>query len=705
MIQKAKLPFSRLFMLVIMLAVIVSGSTPIVSYAAVNVPGQIRVALFLNLGTKYQAIAPAATLLSSGGLELSWRDLQNTMSVGSVPPGQAVRFSLDGYRAILAETYELNAALVVLKKVQTSSQAGFITKLNKSGKTVYQVTEGVYPTAGAAAAALTKWTNAGVAAGIQSLQTAKVAGPWAVEAGPYGSLPEAEGAAEAIGNAGMDTFVALKPQNNNVSYVVRVGQEKDASSLAALQQAASAASGANVRVPAASEPYAVIRNDMTYYGSANKPVSLYAIPAAGNGLLRADPVGAAGIQVIERSKRTYRGSMEMSAQTNSLAVINDVDLEQYLYSVVGTEVGSSWPLEAQKAQAVAARSYALAGGMGFKVAHVVDTTVSQAYYGIGAENPNSTAGVNETEGEVLTYNGKIISALFSANAGGITADAAEGWGNPDPKMASAAISPDSGPQKGKMEWYRVGTPSGDTGYIREDLAAESGQKNAAGIAQLRVTGDGVILRSKPLVDSTAVARLSAGALVVSLGKVPEVTVYSWIEDAKTSEELLSSLNKRAKPPIAAPLETLEVSRRGPSGRAIELKANGVAVAIEDPDNFRSALGGIRSTLFSIEETGRLAIRGGDGTERELPEQAGSLQILGADGQARTADEGNLFVLDGSGEMRAATVKPGFIISGKGWGHGIGMSQWGARGLAEQGYDYQSILKYYYKNVLIEKDGN
>lgn len=700
MSTKAKIPVSRFLLLVILMAVLVSGSTPIVSHAAVQVPKQIRVALFLNLGAQYQATTAAATLQSSGGLALSWHDPQNTVAAGSVPAGQAVRFAVDGYRALLVETSELNAALTVLKKVQASSQAAFVTKLSKSGKTVYQVTEGVYPTAAAAASALSKWTNAGVGAGVQSLQNAKVAGPWAVEAGPFASQAEAAAAAESIGNAGMDAFVTLKPHNNQIGYVVRIGQEKDSSSLASIQQAAAAAGGFTVRVPAASEQYAVLRHDMT----ANKPVTLYAIPASGKVVLRTDPQEAGGIQVVERFKRTYRGSMEISAYGNSLAVINEVDLEQYLYSVVGTEVGSGWPAEAQKAQAVTARSYALAGGMGFKIAHVVDTTVSQAYYGIGAENDNSTAGVDATKGEVLTYNGKIIRALFSSNAGGITADAAEAWGNQDPRMASAAVSPDSGPQKGKMEWYRIVTPSGDTGYVREDLAVDSSQKNEAGIAQLRITSDGATLRSKPSVDGTAVARLSVGTLAASLGKVPEVTVYSWIEEPFTPERLLTSLNKRAKTPIAGPLKTLEVSRRGPSGRAIELKANGVTVAIDDPDNFRSALGGIRSTLFDIEETGRMTIEDGDGNVRELPMEAGSLQVVGAEG-IRTVTEGNLVVLDGNGEVRAVTAGPQFVISGKGWGHGVGMSQWGARGMAEEGYDYQSILKYYYKNVMIEKDAN
>ncbi len=699
----AKSSYSRLLLLILILTAVVSGSTRVIVHAAVDVPDNIRVALFLNLGTnKYQSLTSIATLRSAGGINLSWRDPQYNLPAGTVPAGQNVRFAVDGYRAMIVETADFNAAFAVLKKVQASSSAAFVTQLSKSGKTVYQVSEGVYSSAGGAASALAKWTNAGVASGVQSLLSARAAGPWAVEAGPYSSAEEAAGAAEMIGNAGLDAFVALKPNEGALSYVVRIGQEKDSSTLASLQQAASAAGGLNVRIPEAGESYAVMRKDMTDNGSANKPISLYAIPAGSASVLRADPGGAGGIEVIERKKRTYRGSMEISVQNNSLAVINDVEFEQYLYSVVGTEVGSSWPPEAQKAQAVAARSYALAGGMAFKVAHVVDTTVSQAYYGIGAENGNSTAGVNATTGEVLAYNGKIISALFSSNAGGITADATEGWGNSDPAMNGAVVSPDSGPQKGKMEWYRIATASGQTGYIREDLVADSDQKSAAGIKQMRVKSDGATLRAKPLIESDALARLSIETLVVPLGKVSEDTVYSWVEGPVTSEQLLASLKKKDSS-LTGPLHTLEVSGRGPSGRAIELKANGNVVNIEDPDNLRSAMGGVRSTLFSIEETGRLTLLNDLGTTRELPKDSGSIQIVGANGENRSVNEGNLFLIDGNGQVRVATMDASFVISGKGWGHGIGLSQWGARGLAEQGYDYQYILKYYYKNVTIEKD--
>lgn len=708
MTPKYNRSYTRLFMLVLLLTAVVSSSTRIPVQAAVDVPDTIRVALFLNLGSsKYQKITSTSTLLSAGGFLLSWRDPQVTIPVSSVPAGQAVRFAMDGYRALLLETTDLNAAITVLKKIQASSEAGFVTQLSKNGKTVYQVTEGVYSSAGGASSALLKWNNAGAAAGIPTLLSARVAGPNAVEAGPYSSASEAALAAEMIGSTGLDAFVALKPQDGAMSYKVRVGQEKDASTLDALQQAVSAAGGLNVRVPAASEPYVIMRNDMTYNGTANKPVSLYAIPTGAGAVLRADPEGEGGIQVVERSKRTYRGSMEMSVLNQSLAVVNDVNFEQYLYSVVGAEVGSSWPAEAQKAQAVAARSYALSSGMGFQIARVVDTTISQVYNGIGSENTNSTSGVNQTAGEILTSGGKVVNTVFSSNAGGITADnTIEIWGGDNSFYATSVdSSADAAAQKGKYDWYYVVLPSNQTGYIRSDLVVDSGQLHSSGAKLLKVTSEGTAVRSKPLVVKAVepIARVGAGTLVVELDKVGEYSEFTWVEPAMSPDQLLTALNKRAKTKIAGPLLTLEVSKRGPSGRVTEVLANGVPVNVGVGDNLRSALNGLRSTLFSIEETGRYTILSGDGTQRNIPEQGKELHVIGSDGVARTYSDNNLFVMDGSGNLRAGTTSPEFIFSGKGYGHGLGLSQWGARGLAEQGYDYQYILQYYYKNVTIEKD--
>ncbi|MFC4600380.1 SpoIID/LytB domain-containing protein [Cohnella hongkongensis] len=693
----------RLLLLVLLSAALALSSSPIVARAAVVVPETIRVALFLNLGAgKYQAITPTATLSSEGGMRLIWSDGQTNAPIGSVPAGQAAIFAMDAYRALVLETADYNAAVASLKIIQASSSAGAITQLGKSGQTVYQVTEGAYSSAAGASAALAKWTSAGAASG-PALSKARVVGPWAVETGAYPSLAEAQAAADRLGDAGLEAFVALKPRGNALQFVVRVGQEQDASKLASLRQAAAAAGGANLRIPEAGEPYATMRQNVT---QADGAATWYALAAGASSVIRAEPAGADGILLAERSKRTYRGHLEVSVLNQSLAVVNEVPFEQYLYSVVGVEVGQSWPLEAQKAQAVAARTYALFAGTGYQIANVVDTTLSQAYYGIGSENANSTAGVDATAGEVLTYGGKPINAVFSANAGGKTADnRIEIWGGDNSYFSAAAPSPDEGPEQGKMMWYHVALSNGMNGYIRSDLLVDSGRKHVSGAKIWRVSEDGVAVRSRPQIVSTVepLTRLNTGELVVELKQVPEYNDFSWIEAPMTPDRLLEALNKRAKTPIAGPLRTLEVSKRGPSGRATEVKANGVAVDVGVGDNLRGALGGIKSTLISIEETGRFTIVGGGGRTREVPGQGGTLQVAGADGKARSLTASNVYVMDGDGGLRAATTSPGFVISGNGYGHGVGMSQWGARGLAEQGYDYQYILKYYYQNATIEKD--
>ncbi|RED64137.1 SpoIID/LytB domain-containing protein [Cohnella lupini] len=707
MILNARSSYSRLLLMVVLITVIVSGSSRAIVHAAVNVPDNIRVAFFINLGAnKYQSLTSVATLQSTDGMNLIWRDPQFSLPAGNVAAGNSVRFAVDGYRALVLETADLNAAIAVLKKIQASSSAAFVTRLTKSGKPVYQVTEGTYSSAAGAKTALTKWTGSGVATGVQTLISARVAGPWAVETGPYSSAYEAEIAADQLGSAGLDSFVALKPREGALEYVLRVGQEQNESTLPALQEAVAAAGGLNVRIPAAGESYALIRHDMTLNGNANKPVDFYAIPAGSGAVLRADPAGAGGINLLERSKRTYRGSMEVSVLNQSLAVVNEVDYEQYLYSVVGTEIGAKWPLEAQKAQAVAARSYALSSGMGYNIAHVVDTTLSQAYFGIASENAMAIEGVNQTAGEVLTSQGKVINAVFSANAGGITADnATEIWEGDDSFLTAGAESPDDGPQKGLLDWYYVALSSGQAGYIRSDLLADSGQKHISGAKYLKATAEGIAVRSKPQVVASVepIARIGSGTLVVELDKVPENTDYSWIEGPVTPEVLLASINKRAKPQITGPLRTLEVTKTGPSGRATEVKANGVTVDVGVSDNLRGALNGLKSTLFTIEETGRYSILNGQGDQVDSSGQIGSLKIIGGDGTASSVTDPNLYVMDGKGNLRAGTTAPAFNFLGKGYGHGLGMSQWGARGLAEQGYDYQYILKYYYKNVLIEKD--
>lgn len=141
---------------------------------------------------------------------------------------------------------------------------------------------------------------------------------------------------------------------------------------------------------------------------------------------------------ISAKNRWYRGYLIIQNKNQKLTVINEVDLEDYIKGVVPSEMPSSWELEALKAQAIAARSYALANlgkraSLGFDLK---DTPEDQAYGGASAETVKTNHAVDDTSGLVLTYNYKVVSAFYSASAGGKTVTAKEAWGNDVPYVRS-----------------------------------------------------------------------------------------------------------------------------------------------------------------------------------------------------------------------------------------------------------------------------
>ncbi|MBF2001085.1 MAG: SpoIID/LytB domain-containing protein [Synechococcales cyanobacterium C42_A2020_086] len=154
-----------------------------------------------------------------------------------------------------------------------------------------------------------------------------------------------------------------------------------------------------------------------------------------------EPKSADGYVFI--SDRWYRGRTLVVPTSGGITAVNYVDLEQYLYSVVGAEMPASWSLEALKAQAVAARSYALyhRQNSANAVFDLGDTTAWQVYSGLEKEAPSTRAAVDATQGQVLTYNGQIINAVFHSCAGGHTENVEDVWSNPLPYLRGV-VSPD-----------------------------------------------------------------------------------------------------------------------------------------------------------------------------------------------------------------------------------------------------------------------
>jgi SpoIID/LytB domain protein len=169
-------------------------------------------------------------------------------------------------------------------------------------------------------------------------------------------------------------------------------------------------------------------------GAGLKPAKTYVAKRKGGGVVLRNKKGvliarcggllsAAGAPVINViGKGTYRGALEVrpGGAAGTVNGINAIDLESYVRGVVARESPASWPLEALKAQAVAARSYAIADairGAGFTL---FDDTRSQAYGGVGAETAKTDQAVAATALQVVLYKGKVAQTFFFSTSGGHT---------------------------------------------------------------------------------------------------------------------------------------------------------------------------------------------------------------------------------------------------------------------------------------------
>jgi SpoIID/LytB domain protein len=166
--------------------------------------------------------------------------------------------------------------------------------------------------------------------------------------------------------------------------------------------------------------------------------------------------------------RAYRGQLEVSVQGGYLRVIDVVGLESYVQGVVAGEMPFTWPQEALRAQAVAARSYALATLVKGKPFDLYSDPRSQVYLGVAGEKPTTTAAVRATAGKVVTYGGKVATTFYSSSSGGRTASAADVFGLQLPYLVS---KPD--PWDKESPYYRWGPVILGARTVQSKLAVDA----------------------------------------------------------------------------------------------------------------------------------------------------------------------------------------------------------------------------------------
>ncbi|MEA5624210.1 SpoIID/LytB domain-containing protein [Nostoc sp. UHCC 0251] len=283
-----------------------------------------------------------------------------------------------------------------------------------------------------------------------------------------------------------------------------------------------------------------------------------------SGLFWIEPTGKGFVYIGDR---WYRGRTLVVPTDKGLTAVNWVDDQEYLYSVLGGEMNASWPQEALKAQAIAARTYALYEREKQRKNPIYDLGNTpdrwQIYKGVISESPATYKAVDETAGQVLTYNNKIILSVFHACSGGHTENVEDVWGNALPYLRAVQ---DYDQNISACNWVKTFSPS--------DISA----------------------------------------------KFPELgSVTAMI------------------PETFSPFRSV---------KALKIVGN-KGTKLLQREEVRTALK-LRSTRFNVTK--------------------------GADGS--------------------------FVLQGLGFGHGLGMSQWGAYNLARQGVNHLQILGHYYQGVAL-----
>lgn len=359
----------------------------------------------------------------------------------------------------------------------------------------------------------------------------------------------------------------------------------------------------------------------------------------------------------------YRGRMEIVQTDDGLILLNEVLLEEYLYSVVPSEMPSSYPIESLKAQAVCARTYGYRylehPGYEKLGAHVDDSVSYQVYNNI-AENIQSTKAVKETTGTILLYEEEPVSAYYYSTSCGFGTDA--GVWNEDQKDKMPYLSPVHIAGPGKDE-------AGET-LLAADL---SGEENFR--AYISEVDENAYEKEEPWFRWTyQVRELDAKLLLDRLRERYEVgngkvLVYTGEENPDEDAEHYES-------------QRPEAFKKVYDIRCLKRKD-----------------GGVMDELLIETDTGTFKILS-EYNIRYILNQGGA--VVRQDGSVQ---EG--FSLLPSAYMIIDIEKTGkdmigYTIIGGGYGHGVGMSQNGARAMGIRGMNCKEILSFYFKDCRLYK---
>ena len=341
-------------------------------------------------------------------------------------------------------------------------------------------------------------------------------------------------------------------------------------------------------------------------------------------------------------QKRYSGKLNLYILDSEILVINILGIEKYLSSVVGSEMPAKWPLEALKAQAIASRTYALKQ-KGNSLYDIDSTNKNQVYSGLEAKTYKTTRAVRSTRSLVLTYKNKLINALFHSSSGGITENSQDVWKNEYPYLSSVKDFDKNNP---KLRWQKK--------FSNEEL--KSLFPKIGGIKKIEIqnlTNTGRVKNVK-LLGYYGSDQMSGVDIRKRLNLKSNFVRFKFIEDneieSNNNNSKLLTTNKFEDEPLPY------FVKPGDSLNDIAYKYKVNVYEIIDLNSIKD------SSLININQK---------------------------------------LLIPRNSSNTSSTVEKILVVSGQGSGHGVGMSQWGARYMASKGQKAEKILKHFYKGVRIK----
>jgi len=387
------------------------------------------------------------------------------------------------------------------------------------------------------------------------------------------------------------------------------------------------------------------------------------------GRLYISPLDASKLTSILSFKRgygtpSYRGFFEVSQSDGMLRLINELGLDNYLYQVVPSEMPSSFGLEALKAQAVAARTYAISDLLSNRYAdsgfHVDDSTMSQVYNN-SKENSLTKTAVDETRGLVMKYEDELVDAKYYSTSHGYGANADEIWSSDGmfPGLRKPYLTAKSYLLNG--EQYDLSSEEIALDFFKDWTLQSFDSASPYFRWKVTMTGEelkNTIEKNLPLVYENQHNYI----LTLHNGKY---------ESRPIPKDCIGTL------------ANISVEKRGGGGNIMELVLsgkNGTYKVVKEL-NVRYVLRPRKSDTGSVNDIVIKRIKGNDLKNPSLlPSAFMSFEII----------------RDSDGNIKYVT------FYGGGYGHSVGMSQYGAGYLSSKGYSFDRILKNYYSGIVIEK---